>query len=110
MRAKVALLAVLAACDKPKPPDPLLAGAIKVQQWSELEQNVGKKVYLSGRTSNVNERAAIEIPGGVVFVGQTSEWDSKMGRAYITGVGTVVKEEGDKPTYLLQDFKARGMR
>lgn len=114
MRYAGVLLLALAACEKIKPPpDPLLAGAVKVQSWSELEKNAGKKVTVSGKASNVNGRAAIEIAGGVVYVGMTSEWDDKMVRQSLTGVGTLVREDPadpkDKPTYSLHDFQSRGM-
>lgn len=113
LRCCVALIVTLSACEKVKPPpDPLLQGATKMATWKDLEKNVGKKVYLSGRTTNVDGRAAIEFDGGAVFVGKTTEWDAKMGKQYITGVGTLQKEDpvepGGKPTYMLLDFQSRG--
>jgi hypothetical protein len=69
---------------------------------------VGKKVYFTGRARVVEDRSAIEITGGVVFVSQTAQWDDKTVGATMTVVGTLAKEEGDKPSYLLQEYKARG--
>ncbi len=98
---------LLSACEKVKPVDPLTQGAVKVSTFAELDKNVGKKVYLSGRTINVDGRAGIEFDGGVVFVSGMGAWETK---AYLTGVGTLTKEMDEKkPLYFLEDFKSRGM-
>jgi hypothetical protein len=97
------------ACEKVKPPDPMLSGATKTQTFAELEKNVGKKVYFSGYTKNVEGRAAVEIQGGVVFLGVSEEFDEKTGRVYLTVCGTLRKEEGDSPAFSVHDYQARGM-